>query len=242
MRRAVNTNLQSHRRPARARRRYLLISLGIHAGLFALALSLVGRFDPAEPDVSAGKIFVRIGAPAAQPEAAAQEPSPAPAGAPEPVKKETAPKKVAPQPETIPAPEPAESPSDQAPTESASGESTEGRKVAEPLADAEPVLSPVGAETSPAHLAGDGGGAPRPPYPRWARERGWEGRIVLELEIRTDGSVGKVNVLEGTGHARLDDYTVDWAREELRFTPAKIGAKAVSTYYRLALRYDLKDA
>lgn len=220
----------------------MLISLGIHAGLFALVFSLVGSFDPAEPDVSAGEIFVRIGAPAAQPEAAAQEPSPAPASAPEPVKKETAPKKVAAQPEKNPMPDPAGARADQAPTEPASTESSEGGEAAEPLADAEPALSPVGAETSPAHLAGDGGGAPRPPYPRWARERGWEGRIVLELEILTDGSVGKVNVLEGTGHARLDDYTARWAREQLRFTPAKIGAKAVSTYYRLALRYDLKEA
>ena len=107
-----------------------------------------------------------------------------------------------------------------------------------------PGLSPVGEETSPARImgTGSGGNMPRPPYPRWAREREWEGRIVLELEILTDGTVGEVSIVESTGHERLDHYTAEWAKWSLRFKPAKLGDEPVVTHYRLSFRYDLKDA
>ena len=43
-----------------------------------------------------------------------------------------------------------------------------------------------------------------PPYPRIARRRGYEGVVMLSVEVRADGTVGAVAVKESSGHAILD--------------------------------------
>ena len=46
--------------------------------------------------------------------------------------------------------------------------------------------------------------APSPKYPLEARQKHWEGMMLLELQIRPDGTVRDAKVLQSTGHALLD--------------------------------------
>ena len=49
---------------------------------------------------------------------------------------------------------------------------------------------------------------PPPSYPRMARRRGYEGVLVIEFMIRTDGSCSAVRVAESSGHPVLDEAAV----------------------------------
>lgn len=49
-------------------------------------------------------------------------------------------------------------------------------------------------------------------YPRLAQRQGWEGRVVLAFEVRPDGSVSHVRVIDSSGRAILDEA----AREALQ--------------------------
>ena len=42
-------------------------------------------------------------------------------------------------------------------------------------------------------------------YPRIARQRGWEGRVVLGLRVQADGRISDVEVIESSGRAVLDE-------------------------------------
>ncbi|MEW6777680.1 MAG: energy transducer TonB, partial [Bdellovibrionota bacterium] len=79
----------------------------------------------------------------------------------------------------------------------------------------------------------------RPPYPRWARERGLEGKITLELEVLPTGRVGTVRLLESTGNTSLDEHTIRWAKEKLLFEPARLDGQPVTTFYKLSWKYEL---
>jgi TonB-like protein len=43
----------------------------------------------------------------------------------------------------------------------------------------------------------------RPPYPKRAREMGWEGTVLLRVEVRTDGTVAEVKVEQTSGYTML---------------------------------------
>ena len=53
---------------------------------------------------------------------------------------------------------------------------------------------------------------PRPKYPLEARQKHWEGTMLLEFLVRTDGTVSDVKVLQSTGHKILDEDAVQALR------------------------------
>ena len=63
----------------------------------------------------------------------------------------------------------------------------------------------------------------KPDYTEDARRRGIEGDVVLEIVVRSDGTVGDVRLLQGLG-AGLDQRAIDAVRQ-WRFAPAR-GASA----------------
>lgn len=67
---------------------------------------------------------------------------------------------------------------------------------------------------------------PKPAYPTMARERGMEGRVVLRVSVRRDGTVRTVEIAQSTGFSMLDraarNAVVYW-----RFAPATQGGVAV---------------
>lgn len=46
---------------------------------------------------------------------------------------------------------------------------------------------------------------PAPPYPKQAKEKGWEGEVVLELKTDPAGYVGSLKILSGSGYQLLDE-------------------------------------
>lgn len=79
----------------------------------------------------------------------------------------------------------------------------------------------------------------RPQYPQGARQRGEEGRVVLEIEVGADGACASVRVVASCGFAELDAAAVKAVRSA-RFTPARSGNTHVASTARLALDFRLR--
>jgi len=79
-----------------------------------------------------------------------------------------------------------------------------------------------------------------PPYPRGARSRGWEGRVVLVVGIGADGRVTSVEIAETSGHEDLDDAACAAARD-WTFAPALREGEPVAGTLRVPVRFELTD-
>ena len=49
------------------------------------------------------------------------------------------------------------------------------------------------------------GTCPVPGYPRLALNRGWQGTVVVTIDVRVDGTVSDVRVVTSSGHKVLDN-------------------------------------
>ena len=92
-----------------------------------------------------------------------------------------------------------------------------------------------GIRTRPRYLE-----AMRPPYPRRAREMGWEGTVVLRVEVKPDGTVGVASVYRTSGYLTLDEAALI-AVKRWRFAPPTDGAFSFSTVVDVPVRFDLKE-
>lgn len=80
---------------------------------------------------------------------------------------------------------------------------------------------------------------PHPTYPRLARRRGLEGRVVLEVEVLPDGHPGRIEVVNGSGHAVLDQAALE-ALRNWRFEPAREGGRAISATLQVPVSFQLR--
>jgi protein TonB len=78
----------------------------------------------------------------------------------------------------------------------------------------------------------------RPEYPRTAREAGWEGTVMLRVEVLPDGKAGLVSVHQTSGYAILDHAALT-AVQRWRFSPAMDGNFPVHSIVHLPVRFDL---
>lgn len=78
-----------------------------------------------------------------------------------------------------------------------------------------------------------------PKYPRSARRKGHEGRVLVEAEIGVAGEVLRVDVLDSSGHPELDSSAVDAVRSA-EFVSAKDGDRPVVGVIRLPIEFRLK--
>jgi TonB family protein len=78
----------------------------------------------------------------------------------------------------------------------------------------------------------------RPDYTEDARRRGIEGDVVLEIVVRSDGTVGNVKVLQGLG-AGLDQRAIDAVRQ-WRFSPARRFGTPVDVMVEVAVEFKLR--
>jgi TonB family protein len=53
---------------------------------------------------------------------------------------------------------------------------------------------------------------PKPDYPLLARQQGWEGSVILRLELVADGTIGAVQIAKSSGHSLLDTAAETAAR------------------------------
>lgn len=81
--------------------------------------------------------------------------------------------------------------------------------------------------------------AVEPEYPEVARHRGWEGTVVLLLQVGANGTVGEVRVRRESGKPILDEAAVAAART-WTFIPARQGPKAIAVWLEVPVRFELK--
>jgi len=67
---------------------------------------------------------------------------------------------------------------------------------------------------------------PPPKYPRIARRRGWQGRVLLRVSVSPEGYSEAVAVQSSSGYEELDEAAIEAVRK-WRFNPAKRGDTAV---------------
>jgi protein TonB len=78
----------------------------------------------------------------------------------------------------------------------------------------------------------------KPDYTEQARRRGLEGDVVLEIVVRSNGSVGDVKVLQGLGGG-LDERAIEAVRQ-WRFSPARRHGTPVDVIVEVAVEFKLR--
>lgn len=79
---------------------------------------------------------------------------------------------------------------------------------------------------------------PRPPYPRVARRRGYEGTVFVRVLVGMDGLVDEVRLDESSGHETLDGAALQTV-QRWAFEPAVRGTEKVEMWVRIPLRFRL---
>ena len=78
----------------------------------------------------------------------------------------------------------------------------------------------------------------KPVYTEDGRRRNVEGDVVMEVVVRSDGSVGTVRVLQGLGSG-LDQRAIDAVRQ-WRFSPARRFGTPVDVLVEIAVEFRLR--
>lgn len=174
-------------------------------------------------------------------------PAPAPpavqAPAPRPLEPMVAPK---PPPRPLPKPAPRSKPSPRP------------KPRPEPLIEAAPVINPASvapapmqpkvapvaevAPTAPVLVPATRAAStrnPKPEYPMIAKRRGWQGTVLLEVEVKENGRPGSVKVRESSGREILDQSAMRTVRLWL-FNPATRDGKPVSSLMTLSIVFKLE--
>ena len=151
-----------------------------------------------------------------EPRPAAQPPQP-----PKPIPTPT----LQPTPKTTARPEPVQQTEPTAPAPTAQPVQTtpvQTTPVAEVPAPAAPLTPP---RTDAAHLNN-----PAPQYPSLSRRLGEQGKVLLDVYILPDGSVGEIKLNQSSGFPRLDNAALQ-AVKTWKYVPAKRGDKPIPFWY-----------
>ncbi|PYC46117.1 energy transducer TonB [Pseudomonas soli] len=145
----------------------------------------------------------------------AAKPKPKPKVLPKPVAK--------PQPKPQPKPKPVEAPP---PTPT---------PVAAPAPPAPPAPAPVTpASATAAYLKN-----PAPEYPQMAQRRGWEGTVLLRVEVLPSGKPGQIQIQKSSGRDALDAAALA-AVKRWSFVPAKQGEVAQVGWVSVPIDFKLR--
>lgn len=85
------------------------------------------------------------------------------------------------------------------------------------------------------------GSNPPPPYPSTARRRGWEGEVLLLVEVTAAGEVCKITVRRSSGYQILDRTALN-AVYRWKFQAALRNGRAVAGKVLVPIRFSIKDA
>jgi periplasmic protein TonB len=80
---------------------------------------------------------------------------------------------------------------------------------------------------------------PAPVYPRGSLRRHEQGKVILEVLILADGSVGEVRIKQSSGFKRLDRSAMK-AVKRWRYIPAQQGDKAIEYWYQQPIVFSLR--
>lgn len=81
---------------------------------------------------------------------------------------------------------------------------------------------------------------PKPEYPAIAKSRGWQGKVMLRVNVSAEGTALHVSVETSSGHEMLDESAVE-AVTKWKFIPAKRGDTAVVSTVIVPIIFTLRD-
>jgi protein TonB len=80
----------------------------------------------------------------------------------------------------------------------------------------------------------------RPPsYPLLARRRSYEGTVILDVLVGSDGTVDSIKLAQSSGHETLDRAAIKSVRKWI-FHPGKRGDEALEMWVTVPIRFQLK--
>lgn len=82
---------------------------------------------------------------------------------------------------------------------------------------------------------------PKPPYPALSKRLGEEGTVRLNILVNPDGSVAQLELLESSGHPRLDRSAMTTVRSQWKFEPARRGGRAVAAWVIVPIQFTLRS-
>jgi TonB family protein len=80
---------------------------------------------------------------------------------------------------------------------------------------------------------------PKPFYPREARERGYEGEVVLRVEVLMSGRVGQIEIKKSSGYESLDHSALTTVKQ-WRFVPAKKDEVPIPLWVNIPVKFQLQ--
>ncbi|MFC1824356.1 energy transducer TonB, partial [Thermodesulfobacteriota bacterium] len=80
---------------------------------------------------------------------------------------------------------------------------------------------------------------PPPEYPRLARRRGYQGRVLLEVLVNQEGKVQDLRLLQSSGFPVLDRAAMASVRK-WGFEPGRKGDDAVDMWVKVPVRFQLR--
>jgi periplasmic protein TonB len=92
----------------------------------------------------------------------------------------------------------------------------------QPVAPPSPPAPPAPAPVTPASANAGYLKNPAPEYPSLALRRGWEGTVLLRVQVLASGKPGEIQVQKSSGRQQLDDAALN-AVKRWSFVPAKQG-------------------
>jgi TonB family protein len=81
---------------------------------------------------------------------------------------------------------------------------------------------------------------PKPDYPLEARQKGYQGEVLLKVEVLQNGRVGEVQVEKSSGYEILDQSATA-AVKKWRFIPARKGGIAIPCWVKVPFKFRLRD-
>ena len=79
-----------------------------------------------------------------------------------------------------------------------------------------------------------------PLYPRIAKQRGWEGEVLLKVHVDTQGRPIKVLIKTSSGYRVLDKAAVN-AVKQWKFLPAHVGGVPIPSWVQIPVKFVLED-
>ena len=81
---------------------------------------------------------------------------------------------------------------------------------------------------------------PAPVYPLVARRMGWQGKVVLNVEVLESGLPGQIMLQQSSGHDVLDNAALNSVRT-WRFVPARHGGEPVARRFLVPIPFILHE-
>ncbi|MDO8350678.1 MAG: energy transducer TonB [Gallionella sp.] len=104
-----------------------------------------------------------------------------------------------------------------------------------PAVDASPIPPDREPDYRAAYLSN-----PVPAYPMVARRMGWQGKVVLNVEVLASGLPGQIKLHQSSGREVLDNAAANTVKN-WRFVPAQHAGRAVTQWFRVPINFSLED-